>query len=473
MVDVNDGYSHDSTTRRAFLRKAGRGLVAASALPGLAATLDGALAGSANAARARASRASSVNAVWTTDSIPTNIDPALAFDSYTLEPVMNVYEGLMEYLPGETTVRPALASSYTASPDNTTFTFKLRPGVKFHDGSALDSSAVVTSFRRLQEINQGPASLLPKIASITKPDAQTVVIKLDAPNGFFVSSLPWFVIVSETALNTHKTSADPWAKNWFAANEAGTGPYTISNFQSGNQILLAQNSSYWRPFQANVATQVLLNSADNESTLLELIQTGKSDFTGHLMSPTAINDAKKLSNVLLISAPAYSVRQMNFPMVKPPLDKLQVRQALQYAFDYAGYTKYYNGSATQANGPLATKFPGWDSSIPFPKQDLAKASKLLTEAGFPGGKGLTLSFMGVAGEGYEAFAGTLLQSSLAKIGVKLNVLAAPWPQIYPVMGRPSDAYDMGFLDTAANTPNAALTIHEFWGFESDCKQGRL
>jgi peptide/nickel transport system substrate-binding protein len=384
---------------------------------------------------------------------------------------MNTYEGLMEYVPGGTAVRPALATSYTAANNNTKFTFKLRSGVTFHDGSTLDSSAVVASFRRLQEINQGPASLLPPIASISAPDAQTVVITLAKPNAFFVSALPWFVIVSKTALDAHKTSADPQAKNWFATNEAGTGPYTIGQFQSGVQILLAQNPHYWRKWGANTPTKVLLNQASDESTLLELIQTGKSDFTGHLMSPTAIADARKLSNVVEISAPAYSVRQMNMPMVKPPLDRLELRQALQYAFPYEAYVRYYNGSAVQPNSPLAVQFPGWDSSIPYPRQDLTKAASLLSKAGFPGGKGLTLSFMGVAGESYESFAGTLLQSSLAKLGVKLNVLAAPWPQIYPVMGQPSNAYDFGFLDTAANTPNAGGAIAEFWSSSNIASKG--
>ena len=85
---------------------------------------------------AAARRRPTLNVTWTNVALPTNIDPAIGFDSDTLQVVRNVYEGLLEYAPGSTTVRPALAKSYSVSPDGTTYTFQLRPNVVFHDGTS-------------------------------------------------------------------------------------------------------------------------------------------------------------------------------------------------------------------------------------------------------------------------------------------------------------------------------------------------
>src|SRR6266508_4212188 len=111
-----------------------------------------------------------VKASWTNVVIAENLDPHIGFDTNTLQFTHNVYEALLEYTPGGLDVRPLLAESYSAAPDGLSYTFKLRQGVVFHDGAKLDSQAVLTSFNRLREINQGPASYLINIAGFEAPD---------------------------------------------------------------------------------------------------------------------------------------------------------------------------------------------------------------------------------------------------------------------------------------------------------------
>ena len=159
----------------------------------------GASPGLASAARAsvrRSAAAQPLNVVWTNVALPLNIDPALGFDSDTLMVVRNVYEGLLDYVPGSTTVRPGLAESWHLSPDGLTYTFNLRKGVVFHDGAKLDAAAAVKNLYRIREINQGPASLLVNIKSFQAKGPSQVVVHMSAPYAFLPGVMPWLPIVS-------------------------------------------------------------------------------------------------------------------------------------------------------------------------------------------------------------------------------------------------------------------------------------
>ena len=138
--------------------------------------------------------------VWTNIAIPATLDPAIGFDSDTLQMVRNVYEGLLEYVPGGTTVRPALATSYNSSADGLTWTFQIRKGVVFHDGTPLDAAAVVKSLHRIQSINQGPASLLANVKGFQAAGPSTVVVHMSSPYVFLPGVMPWLPIVSPAAL---------------------------------------------------------------------------------------------------------------------------------------------------------------------------------------------------------------------------------------------------------------------------------
>jgi peptide/nickel transport system substrate-binding protein len=113
--------------------------------------------------------------------IADTLDPHVAFDTNSVQYTQNVYEGLLEYIPGGLDVRPLLAESYQVSQDGLTYTFKIRQGVVFHDGSKLDANAVLASFQRLQGINQGPASYLSKVKDFQATGASNFVTNMRAP----------------------------------------------------------------------------------------------------------------------------------------------------------------------------------------------------------------------------------------------------------------------------------------------------
>jgi peptide/nickel transport system substrate-binding protein len=451
--------SRAGLTRRQFVVRMGAG----SAL--LAAGSVGLAPLRAHAARAAAQP---LNVVWTNVALPPNIDPAIGFDSDTLMLVRNVYEGLLEYVPGGTTVRPGLAKSYTVSPDGLTYTFNLRNGVVFHDGTKFDAAAAVASLNRIREINQGPATLLVNVKSFEAKGPSTVVVHMSAPYAFLPGVMPWLPIVSPAALAAHSTKADPHAEKWFASNAVGTGPYMLSSFNPNSKIDVVQNVHYWQPWKPGTPTSGSLTLNANVTTQLELLQAGQVDFLGAI-SPDNAEAAQKLSNVVLLVQPGLEVQTMPLNITKKPLDNPKVRQALIKAFDYDAFLKFNKGFGQMANSPLPPGLPGYDASLPMPKQDLTAAKQLLEAAGVP--SGTTMSFVGVQGLDYESYAGLLMQTALAKLGIKLNVTTPPWPVPATIMSKPSTAAHITFLNVSANTNDPSAVIREQYASSNIASKG--
>ena len=386
-------------------------------------------AGSGTSGASAASGSTTVT--WTNVALPSNLDPAIGFDSDTLQVVRNVYEGLLEYAPGSTELRPALAESYSRAADGLTYTFKLRKGVVFHDGSKLDAAAVVASLKRIQAIAQGPASLLIDVKGFEAKGDSTVLVHMTKPYVFLPGVMPWLPIVSPAALKAHATSKDPHAEKWFAQNAAGTGPYTLESF-SQSKIGLGQNKHYWQKWQSGTPMSGSLTLNANVTTQLELLQNGQVDFLGAISPDNAVS-AKSLSNVALITQPGLEVQTIPLNMMRAPMNNLKVRQAMVKAFDYNAFTKFNKGFGKPANSPVPQGLTGWDASLPTPKQDLAGAKKLLAEAGVA--SGTELEMVTVGGLDYETFAGTIMQSALQQLGLKISVKSSAWPEPATLMSK--------------------------------------
>lgn len=409
----------------------------------------------------------SSSVTWTNVALPSNLDPAVGFDSDTLMFVRNVYEGLLEYVPGSTRLRPALAESYSTSHDRLTYTFKLRRGLVFHDGSKCDAAAVVASLNRIQAIGQGPASLLVGVKGFEAKGPSTVLVHMSKPYVFLPGVTPWLPIVSAEALKRHSTNKDPHAEKWFAQNAVGTGPYMLESF-SESKIALRQNKHYWQKWEAGAPTSGALTLNANVTTQLELLQNGEADFLGAI-SPDNAKSAQSLSNVYLITQPGLEVQAMPLNMMRAPMNNLKVRQAMVKAFNYDAFVKFNKGFGKPANSPVPPGLPGWDSSLPTPKQDLAGAKKLLAEAGVA--SGTELEFVGVQGLDYETFAGTILQATLQQLGFKVTTKSPAWPEPATIMSKPQTAAHISFLNLSSNTNDPSAIVREAYASDQLASKG--
>jgi peptide/nickel transport system substrate-binding protein len=423
----------------------------------------------ATAARTGAgAHAADVTATFSNISETPTLDPAIAFSSDGFEFVRNTYEGLLEYVPGQPTVRPLLATKWSVAKNGRAYTFTIRSGVKFHDGTSLDANAVKLGIERIKGVNQGPATLTANIAGITAPSATKLQITLKQPDAYFLGKLPKLPIVSPKAINDNKTGSDPWAKDWFATHEDGTGPYELDSWQRNSAINLKKFDGYWRPFEAGTPTRVSLRLDPDVQTALQLLGQGQIDMMG-AVGPDDSVAASKLSGVKLVKQPSYLVQTVPLNVKKGPLKDIRVRKAIALAFDYKGMQQFYKGFAKPANGPLPSDFSPALAKLPALKQNLPEAKKLMAAAGYK--KGFTLTYLGLKGLSYEEFTGTLLQSSLKKIGITVKQTLVPWPQMVDLMSKPSSSLHSSFLNQSPLTNDPTQMLSSSYATSSLASKG--
>ncbi len=228
------------------LRKRTRvALAAAAVLPLLALA---ACSGAGNATAANAAPTNGTLTVGLLGDIGQPPDPDIYYANNGLAIVLNTYEGLVQYAndTDKVEIAPRLATSWDVSSDNTTYTFHLRKGVTFHDGTPFTSAAVKVAFDRRIAVKGGAAYMVEGVQSVTTPDDLTAVVTLDKANSAFLDYLasPFGPkMESPTALQQHAGSDD--AQTWLQTHDAGTGPYEISAADPGTSWTLKQYDGYW------------------------------------------------------------------------------------------------------------------------------------------------------------------------------------------------------------------------------------
>ncbi len=435
------GFIGLSYSRRNVLRAAGLGGA------GLGAT---ALLGACGSSSKPSTAGTKVSSVWAKAPVsfvfldttePNTLDPSLQAEFDGMLITRNTYDALTHTDETLGKLVPSLATSWSANKDVTQWTFQIRPGVKFQDGSALDAAAVALSMQRHIAIG-APAQasyMLNGISSVTATGPMEVIFTTKAPQPWLPYHMTMFPMISKQAIDTHKTSSDPWAKAYFANNCAGTGAYVLGSWVKGTKITLTKNPHWWNgPWMPGSIDNVTVQWESSPSTTVELIEKGAANFATEWSIDNALS-VGKLSGFTLKRYRAYNTDPViAFNQAKPPFDKKEVRQAFQYAFDYNAMRSYYQGYALPTSGVLPSFNPYALKSLPVYKQDLGKAKSLLAQAGVSPSS-ITSTCYSAAGYPDLVAGGTILQSSLAQIGVHLKVQAVPFPTILSAVGQLSSS----------------------------------
>ena len=338
----------------------------------------------------------------------TTLDPWNASDASALLVTRQIFETLVEYEPGGFKIVPKLAESWSPSSDGRTWTFALRRGVKFHDGTDLDAAAVAINFERARQAAhplRGPsgpdrfrtyAALLEGfddasvIARVEAKDSSTVVITTKMPFGPLLADLamPNFAIVSPRSMRDDPAGWSTPA----SASAAGTGPFLFraGKWVPGQQIALERNDAYWMkdaggstvPYVDRVAFRVI----KDEAARIAELRSGGLDAVGDL-TPTALPTVRADPNLQLVTRPAASATYLGIAAATKPFDKVEVRRALAMAIDKPLLaTALYSGAGRPASQLLAPGMLGYDDSVvEFYRLDTAAAKRLLSDAGFPSG----------------------------------------------------------------------------------------
>jgi glutathione transport system substrate-binding protein len=340
---------------------------------------------------------------------PRSMDPGDQTATYTAALLDPMYEGLLKRDP-DLSLKPALATEWSSDAAGLLWTFRLRPGVKFHDGTSFDADVVVKNFARHLDTKRGLAAsgrLRTFLEGVTAVDPMTVQFKLK-------SQYPAFLALLTTGPCLMVSPAAETAGT-IGSKAVGTGPYKLAEYKSGEYVLQTKNTEWWGGAPKG-EDEIKWTWTPEPSVMNMALQTGDADVVNPFPAAFA-QQLKANPDMTLSTTDGSAVFWVSLNTKMKPLDDVRVRQALNYATDREGIVKaFMQGFAKPANSPLAPVTPGYDKSLAPYSYDLEKAKQLLKEAGYPDG----FSMSTIVQE-QESRIGELLQAMWAKAGVKLDV----------------------------------------------------
>ena len=379
------------------------------------------------------------------------MDPVIQVGS-SLRFVEPVYEGLVSYDSKSRTYRPSLATVWDISKDGLQYTFKLRAGVLFHDGTPLTADAVKSSYERVKKINQGIAFLLNSVRAVDVLDASTVRITLNEPNPAFLYATFKIKIISPKAIRDHDVNND-LAQDWLKTNAVGTGPYQLDRYNPQADIVYRRFPRYWKGWQGKHLETVTFKLVVEPATQRQMLERGDADMIVDQVLAQDVPAFKQNPTVQLEIWPAALIMYITLRSDRGPLGDRKLRQALAYAFPYEQVQRSFNGLAAPTLGPLPASLPEYDRTLPQRTQDLTKAKSLLAEAGYPNG-GLSFTIVMVQAEASERIAAELFQNALEQLNIKLRIQELVWPVMVAKSRNEAEAADMTFLIMDAGMPAA-------------------
>lgn len=382
--------------------------------------------------------------VYCSEGSPRFLNPQLATDGTSLDALHDVYDGLVQFKRGTSVIEPALAESWEVSKDGLNYTFKLRKGVSFHTIKGFtptrnfNADDVIFSFERALNKNHpynkvsggnymyfsamGVDALVKKVVKV---DDYTVRFELQEQSAVFLANL-----AMDFASILSKEYADQALKNKtpevIDQKPSGTGPFVLVDYKKDSLIRYKTNKKYFK--KPSSLEGMIFSITPDASVRMQKLKRGEC----HLTAPplpsdySIIDQHKKLK---LIKADVFNVAYLAMNVEKPPLDKLEVRQAIRHALNRDLYVQaIYLGNAQSAKGPVPPKMWSYNKRIKDYEYNVKKAKALLKKAGFEKGFEIDLWYMPVSRpynpDGQKM--GELMKEDLEKVGIKVKLLTYDW-----------------------------------------------
>ncbi len=318
------------------------------------------------------------------------LDPAVANDDSSSMAVINLYDTLV-YPQPDGTLKPQLADKWEASPDNLSYTFTLKKGVKFHNGDELTADDVVFTFNRMMTIGEGFAYLYKGIVKeATAVDPTTVKFTLTKPYALFVPSLIRLYIVNKNEVTKNIQKDGPYGdmgdygKNWLITHDAGSGAYTVKELQQQGYMYATKFNDYWGGWDKDAPDSIKLIDNTQSVTIRTLMGNRELEITDMWQSTENLDAISKIPGVSLAKYSKGAVQYMMFNTKKAPTDDVNFRKALTYLFDYETISKKILVDSPVSAGPVSSNLPGHDSSIPKGTFDVNKAKEYLQKSKYAG-----------------------------------------------------------------------------------------
>lgn len=345
---------------------------------------------------------------------PNTMTPYLAVSGQN--PVIQVFDELTELLPGkksEAEVQPALATSWSVSPDHLTWTFHIREGVRFSNGQPVTGEDVAFSLER----SLSPTSLAKPLTMAWKKVVQTgpmtVEIQLTKPQPALLENLDtfYFAVVPKAVFKSEGPTK-------FGLHPIGTGPFEVTHVSAGfSEVVEKRNPYYWRKGEPYL-NEIVFKQVESDNARVLAVRSGSADIAAATPYSQA-SSLKSTAGVKMLIGPVWGASYNFFNRAKAPFNEVNVRKALMYATPTEEIVKsVYKGFGTVANSPWG-RLQYWDSKVPYYTYDLAKAKELLKHSSVPKGFNTVIEITG--GETEAELLASILQTSWAQIGVHVSI----------------------------------------------------
>ncbi|KAB1075806.1 ABC transporter substrate-binding protein [Methylobacterium planeticum] len=393
--------------------------------------------------------ASAKTLVFCSEGNPESLDPARVTTTTAMNATWQMFNTLVEFAPGSTVIRPALAESWRVSEDGRTYDFTLREGVRFHENARfrprrpLDADDVLFSFLRQWKPDhpfhgQGgfayfrDLGLADLIEAIDAPDPRTVRFRLKEPDATFLANLAQ-AFASIQSAEYAEALAETGAKDALAQEPIGTGPFVFAGYKPDITVRYRAFEPYWRrPEAAQPGLApidgLVFSITPNPAVRLAKLKAGEC----HVMAFPAPTDLARIEadpNLILDAKAELNVSYLALNTRKPPYDDVRVRRAINLAIDRRAIVEgAYGVAGLAARGPLPPGLWAADADLPEIAYDRAEALRLLAEAGHPEGFETDLWYPPVSRpynpDGRRV--ADMIQADLARVGIRARLVTEPW-----------------------------------------------
>lgn len=362
---------------------------------------------------------------------PDIIDPHVKYDVGAAAFNLNIYDNLLRYQGNPPELVPWLAETYSSSPDGLVWTFHLRQGVTFHDGSPLTADAVHFSFLRLLMLGKGPAGVFKRMGlepgHIRVLDPQTIEFRLTKPFGPFRMAIPLVSIVNPAVIKAHESNGD-WAEPWLAQNAAGSGAFRLLKFDQATGFSMERFPGFWGGWGAQYVDSVDIRVIREQSSRTLALMKGDVHMIETLLGADQLEKLEKHPRLKVLPYESMRFFVIRMHNQREPFTDPDIRKAFSYAFNYESFIKdLMKGRVVRNPLPLPRPLWGYPADLPGYEYDLDKAKAHLARAKLKITRPLEVYVQAPLEPTVQA--ALLFQSDLAKLGIELRLVKSMFPSI--------------------------------------------
>ena len=373
------------------------------------------------------------------------LDPHVIYDVGRVASRLNMYDGLMRWLDNPPKLTPWLAESYDISSDGKKYTFKLRKGSTFHDGSPVEAKDVVYSIERILALKKGAFSLFSKSldpGSTKAPDAHTVVFNLKKPSSIFLATVPAIHVVNSDLLKSKEVDGD-WGGVWLSKNEAGSGSFELPRYDPAIGFQAKRYANHFMGWGDKYLDEIEFRTVKEINSRVLGLMNGDFHGTDGYLPQDQVKRLAADDNMNVMEEESMRIFYSIIHNGRKPFDDVNLRKALSYAFDYDSFIdNILSGSVARNPVPVPNNIWGNPKDEKGYTYDLEKAKEYLAKVKQPIPE---ITIGALTGYGQTEQAAALLQNGLSKIGVKSKIVSEPWSVASKKMRDEQQMYDLLWL----------------------------